>query len=70
MISNGSLSAFSATAAANRSAGSRSAGSPPGVARVRTTTPEKGMQQNAAPAPAPPQSGKILPRGSLLNNSV
>jgi len=70
MISNGSLSAFSASVAHSLPARQD------GVQRVRAlgTGQPGGSTQNARPgfqaAPVAPAPGQILPRGSLLDLSV
>ena len=73
MISNGSLSAFSASVAQN---GIGALQATPQLQRIRSQAPAQSSGMNAAPAgsprPAPPQvqPGQILPRGSLLDLSV
>jgi len=71
MISNGSLSAFSASLA-NGGIGAARGVSP--VQRVRSQAPAQQSGVNASPSvrqpPASAQPGQVLPRGSLLDLSV
>ena len=72
MISNGSLSAFSASVVQN-GIGAVQPSTP--VQRIRAQSPPpqaNGMNGSAAGRPMPPpvQPGQVLPRGSLLDLSV
>ena len=72
MISNGSLSAFSASVAQN-GIGSVNASAP--IQRIRAQAPPQSNGVTAAPGggrpmPPPVQPGQALPRGSLLDLSV
>jgi hypothetical protein len=71
MISNGSLSAFSASVAQS---GIGPVNALPPAQRIRAQAPPQSNGVSAAPGarptPPPVQPGQILPRGSLLDLSV
>jgi hypothetical protein len=71
MISNGSLSAFSASLSQG---GVGPVNAATAVQRVRAQAPAQSSGVSAAPSgrpqPPPVQPGQVLPRGSLLDLSV
>jgi hypothetical protein len=68
MISNASLSAFSASNGIGPAARPSAAPKPTQVRAQSPLPPANAMPQQGKPAQ--PQPGQILPRGSLLNLSV